>query len=84
MSLVITDSSNFIIRVVPLCQCAVTLAGYNNNKLKKKKCLHINLVANEYNEFVSQMFKLEFAVRVCTIIIFVNPVVSLMAINLIA
>lgn len=30
LSLVITDSSNFIIRVVPLCQCAVTLAGYNN------------------------------------------------------
>ena len=32
LSLTITDSSNFIIRVVPLCQCAVTLAGYNQNR----------------------------------------------------
>lgn len=44
LSLVITDSSNFIIRVVPLCQCAVTLAGYN----KSNNSYH-NLVANDIN-----------------------------------
>ena len=32
LSLIITDSSNFIIRVVPLCQCAVTFAGYNQKE----------------------------------------------------
>ena len=32
LSLIITDSSNFIIRVVPLCQWAVTFAGYNQKE----------------------------------------------------
>ena len=38
LSLIITDSSNFIIRVVPLCQWAVTFAGYK----QKEKLIIIN------------------------------------------
>ena len=69
LSLIITDSSNFIIRVVPLCQWAVTFAGYN----QKEKLILVLLIIRKYivvrqyhplyhNQLIVYHFKLCFSI----------------------